>query len=138
MPRRAVIVSYRLGGTDGVSVEAAKWAWALGELGFAVRRVAGEILDTKQPTDVVVARLALDVVESPDAATVVEALGDDELVVVENLCSLPLNEAASRVVGDVLERRAGRTLLHHHDLPWERQRFTEVRGIPRTSTALCT
>ena len=37
----AVVVSYRLGGADGVAVEAAKWEWALRELGFTVRRVAG-------------------------------------------------------------------------------------------------
>ena len=38
----AVVVSYRLGGADGVAIEAAKWEWALRELGFTVRRVAGE------------------------------------------------------------------------------------------------
>ena len=30
------VVSYRLGGSDGVSVEAAKWAWAFRSLGFDV------------------------------------------------------------------------------------------------------
>ena len=29
-PGRLAIVSFRLGGQDGVSIEAAKWAWALG------------------------------------------------------------------------------------------------------------
>ncbi len=130
MGPRAVIVSYRLGGTDGVSVEAAKWAWALRALGFTVRRVAGEISGDPARDDREIPALRLDAMEAPDPATVADALGDDELVVVENLCSLPLHEAASRVVGDVLERRTGRTLLHHHDLPWERERFTDVRGIP--------
>ena len=37
----AAIVSFRLGGTDGVSIEAGKWAWALGRLGFEVVTVAG-------------------------------------------------------------------------------------------------
>ena len=36
-----VVVSYRLGGQDGVSVEAAKWAWAFGQLGFDVATIAG-------------------------------------------------------------------------------------------------
>ena len=36
----AVQLSYRLGGSDGVAVEARKWEWALQELGFRVRRVA--------------------------------------------------------------------------------------------------
>jgi hypothetical protein len=37
----AVSLSYRLGGPDGVSVEAAKWQWALERLGYQVRTVAG-------------------------------------------------------------------------------------------------
>ena len=45
-----VQLSFRLGGADGVAVEARKWAWALGELGFEVRRVAGEIDDGRAPT----------------------------------------------------------------------------------------
>ena len=36
------VVSYRLGGPDGVSVEAAKWIAALHTLGYRVRTVAGE------------------------------------------------------------------------------------------------
>ena len=54
------VVSYRLGGDDGVSVEARKWAWALGELGFAVRRVAGAFEDDGSPDDAVVAGLTID------------------------------------------------------------------------------
>ena len=46
----AVMVSYRLGGADGVAVEARKWEWALHELGFRVRRVAGEFDDGLRPT----------------------------------------------------------------------------------------
>jgi hypothetical protein len=37
MPPTAVQLSYRLGGADGVAVEARKWEWALRELGFEVR-----------------------------------------------------------------------------------------------------
>src|SRR3954463_4093267 len=37
----AVVVSFRLGGADGVAVEARKGAWALGELGFQGRRGGG-------------------------------------------------------------------------------------------------
>ena len=47
----AVFVSFRLGGTDGVSIEARKWEWALRELGFATRRVAGELDDGLRPDD---------------------------------------------------------------------------------------
>ena len=49
------------------------------------------------------------------------ALQDADLVVVENLCSLPLNPAAATVVARVLAGRP--TVMHHHDLPWQRPRF---------------
>ncbi len=39
----ATFLSYRLGGTDGVSIEAAKWMEALETSGFATRRVAGRL-----------------------------------------------------------------------------------------------
>ena len=109
----AVIVSYRLGGPDGVSVEAAKWGWALRRLGFEVRTVAGA-----GEADVVLPALAMDGAEAPDPAEVGPALEAD-LAVVENLCSLPLNRAASEVVASVLAGR--KALLHHHDLPWQRE-----------------
>ena len=55
----ATFLSYRLGGTDGVSVETAKWEWALRELGFATRRVAGE-LDAMRSDDTWLAFLSID------------------------------------------------------------------------------
>jgi len=112
----AAIVSFRLGGPDGVSVEAAKWGWALGELGFHVRTVAGS-----GNADVVVPGLAIDAPGPPAAADVAAAVDGAGLVVVENLCSLPLNPAAAEVVAGVLAGR--RAVLHHHDLPWQRPRF---------------
>src|SRR5207253_615576 len=40
--RRVAILSFRLGGRDGVSVEADKWARVLRELGLVVTTIAGE------------------------------------------------------------------------------------------------
>ena len=60
MPPTAVQLSYRLGGADGVAVEASKWEWALHELGFAVRRVAGELDDESRADDVTLPFLAID------------------------------------------------------------------------------
>ena len=69
----AVQLSYRLGGSDGVAVEARKWEWALRELGFSVRRVAGELDDGLRPDDAWLPFLAID---PPDgAATDPGALG---------------------------------------------------------------
>lgn len=116
----AAIVSFRLGGPDGVSVEAAKWGWALGRLGFDVQTVAGG-----GTAGVVLPGLGIDAAVPPSAGEVDEALAGAGLVVVENLCSLPLNPAAATVVADVLRGR--RAVLRHHDLPWQRERFA---GFP--------
>ena len=115
-PPTAALVSFRLGGPDGVSVEAAKWAWALRTLGYAVRTVAGA-----GAADVLVPGLAIDAAEPPPAGEVAAALDGAAIVVVENLCSLPLNPAAGEMVAAALAGRPA--VLHHHDLPWQRPRF---------------
>lgn len=119
----AAIVSFRLGGPDGVSVEARKWQWALEQLGFAVRTVAGE-----GTADALLPGLAIDAAEPPTTGEVGAALDDVDLVVVENLCSLPLNPAAAGVVASVLRGR--HAVLHHHDLPWQRERFLRMPPPP--------
>jgi glycosyltransferase involved in cell wall biosynthesis len=112
----AAIVSFRLGGSDGVAVEAAKWSGALSVLGFDVRTVAGE-----GPVDRLVPGLAMGAPEPPTAPEVEVALADADLVVVENLFSLPLNERGAAVVAAVIKDR--RAVLHHHDLPWQREQY---------------
>jgi mannosylglucosylglycerate synthase len=152
----AVVVSFRLGGVDGVAVEARKWAWALGELGFRVRRVAGAIEDQGEPDDTVLPGLAIAPIttgapideakieealisEAPiDEATVAAALDGADLVIVDNLCSLPLNVEAARAVAAVAARHRGRVLFRHHDLPWQRRHLAHLGSDlpPRVSGAL--
>jgi mannosylglucosylglycerate synthase len=112
------MVSFRLGGGDGVAIEAAKWASALGVLGWDVRTLAGE-----GPADHVLPGLAMDAPEPPTTGEIGAALADADLVVVENLCSLPLNPAASDLVATVCRGRP--TVLHHHDLPWQRAHLAD-------------
>lgn len=124
VPRLAVICSYRLGMRDGVSVEAAKWSWALARLGFSVRTVAGE-----GPADLVLPGLALDARSpTPDRGTLATAFGGAEVVVVENLCSLPLNPAAGTAVAAALAGRPA--VLHHHDLALERPSLAHLGPPP--------
>ena len=52
---RVAVVSFRLGGTDGVSIEAAKWVGALRHLGHHVTTVAGS-----GSADCIIAGLAAD------------------------------------------------------------------------------
>ena len=49
-------------------------------------------------------------------------------MVVENLCTIPLNLPASRVVAGVLAGRPA--VLHHHDPPWQRDHFAHVDELP--------
>jgi glycosyltransferase involved in cell wall biosynthesis len=123
----AAFVSFRLGGADGVSVEARKWAWAFEQLGFATRRIAGEIEDEPRPGDVVLPWLGIDATDvEPDVAALAGALTDADLVVAENLCSLPLNPTASRLTARVLAGLGTRVVFHHHDLPWQRRAFSHA------------
>lgn len=108
--------------TDGVSIVAEQWARTLTGLGFEIRTVAGE-----GPVDHLVPGLAIDAA-APSGGDVTSALSDADLVVVENLLSIPLNLAASAIVADVLRGRP--TIVHHHDPPWQRERFTHVTQLP--------
>jgi mannosylglucosylglycerate synthase len=131
MARTAVLLSYRLGGTDGVSVEAGKWERALHTLGFTTRRVAGQLCDGPRPHDVALPGIAID---APDGAAdpqqVATALQGADLVVAENICSLPLNVDAACAASAALAHHPGRVVFHHHDLPWQRAELATVRGLP--------
>lgn len=59
-----------------------------------------------------------------------DALAGADLVVVENVCSLPLNPPAAEALATVLAGRPA--ILHHHDLPWQRERFADVGGAAAT------
>ena len=126
---RITLVSFRLGGTDGVAIESAKWLAALTTLGHHVRTVAGE-----GDADVVLPSLAIDATTSTSVPVLREAIGDADLVIVENLASLPLNPEARDAVYRVLEGR--RALFHHHDLPWQRPHLANLEG-PRTGPLWC-
>ena len=126
---RVVVVSFRLGGRDGVSVEADKWIRVLRAMGHVVTTVAAE-----GPVDVAVPGLGIDDADRPPTpAAVASGVGDADLAIVENLCSLPLNLPAALVVADVLRGRPA--VLHHHDLPWQRERFAHVTELPPTDPA---
>jgi glycosyltransferase involved in cell wall biosynthesis len=138
MARNTVTISFRLGGDDGVSVEARKWEAALQDLGFAYKRVAGAIEDTQRPDDVVIPGLAINPTEPVDQPRLQTALNDADLIIVDNLCSLPLNGAAAESVTQAVENTNARVLYRHHDLPWQRRalKHLERDWPPRTEGAL--
>ncbi len=119
----AAFLSFRLGLDDGVSVVARQWQSAFAELGWETYSVAGD-----GPVDVLVSGLELGAPDPPEPEAVADALGSADLVVVENLLSIPMNLPASQVVAKVLEDRPA--LLHHHDPPWQRSRFAHITELP--------
>lgn len=120
---RGAIVSFRLGLSDGVSIVAHLWQKMLSEIGFEMVTVAGE-----GPVDRLVPGLGIEQLEGPDPDAFAAAVADVDLVVVENLCTIPLNLSAAATVARTLAGRPA--ILHHHDPPWQRERFLEVTEIP--------
>lgn len=113
---RVAFCSFRLGGRDGVSIEVAKWQRAFEDLGWQVSDVAGA-----GAADRILPGLALDSNEGPAAAELAEAFEPADLVVVDNLCSIPLNPPAAAAVGLALKDRPA--ILRHHDLAWQHARW---------------
>ncbi|MDQ4010126.1 MAG: glycosyltransferase [Actinomycetota bacterium] len=117
------VLSYRLGAADGVSVSAAQWVTALRRLGCQVRTVAGA-----GAADHLVPGLAFDTDRPARNRDIEAALRGVDLVVVENVCSLPMNQQVSEAVAQSVRGRTA--VLRHHDLPWERERYAHLRGWP--------
>ena len=131
MAPRAAFVSFRFGMTDGVSVVARTWMDAFEQFGFDVVTVA-----SGPGVDRVVTGLAIDAPPGDHDALVAElreALAEVDLVVVENLLTIPLNLPASRALAEVLRGRPA--LLHHHDPPWHRERFAHITELPANDPA---
>jgi glycosyltransferase involved in cell wall biosynthesis len=118
---RIALVSFRLGGTDGVSIEATKWVQALRRLGHEVHTIAGSGVAGR-----LIPGLAADATTPPSRAHLRDALDGYDVVIVENLASLPLNVAAREVLYDVLDDREA--IFRHHDLAWQRAHLAHLDG----------
>ena len=124
----AAIVSFRLGMSDGVSIVAGSWRRALEEIGYETYTVAAD-----GPVDVVVPGLAIEAATPPTIPVLEAALDHASIVVVENLLSIPLNLPASRQLATYLRGRPA--ILHHHDPPWQRERFAHITELPPNDPA---
>ena len=49
-------------------------------------------------------------------------------MVVDNVCSLPMNPAVGEAVAEYLAGRVA--VLRHHDLPWEREQYADLTAWP--------
>ena len=129
MPKCSFL-SFRFGPTDGVSVVAQNWAEVLAGLGFEVSWVAGSFEPGwKSPGETtIVEGLGIGDEQAPNMSELHNALNGQDLVIVENLLSIPLNLAASHAVAEVLRGRP--TIIHHHDPPWQREQYSHIEDLP--------
>ena len=117
------IISFRLGGTDGVSVVARLWQQILNNLGFSTYTIAGA-----GTPDVLLPKLAIGANSPPDPAELNSALANSDLTLVENIGSIPLNLPASLSLLEVLKGRPA--IMHHHDPPWQREHWGHITELP--------
>ena len=148
---RIGIVSTRLAGTDGVSLETAKWAAVLSDLGHSVFYFAGESDRPKQRSRVVpeahfnhlsIQQINADLFSgttrrSPATSDAVAELRsylkqqlrdfvqdfEIQLLIVENALSLPMNVPFGLALTELIAESGIPTVAHHHDFSWERSRF---------------
>jgi len=143
-------VSTRLAGTDGVSLEARKWADVLSSLGHQCFCFAGEVDWAPEHSHVVpeahfehpeVRALSESLfghsVRSPKISRAVQALKEHlkshlyrfadsfvlDLLIVENALAIPMNVPLGLALTEFIAETEIPTLGHHHDFSWERARF---------------
>jgi len=147
---RVGFVSTRIAGTDGVSLEIAKWAEVIERVGIECYYIAGEsdrpadrsfIIEEahfNHPTIRDISRRAFGVeLRSPeltnDITTMTRVIRDKldaaiqasqvDVLIVENALTIPMNlPLGIALVHEVQERPIG-CVAHHHDFFWERDRF---------------
>lgn len=140
----------RLAGVDGVTFEAAKWEAALTRMGHEVRLCAGEVdalrasarlippMHFAWPPAARVTAAAFDPNSDPHAVReelerltallfpVLDHWVESEAIetlIVENAWAIPMHLPLGLALRRVVENRMLRTIGHHHDYWWERERF---------------
>ncbi len=149
-PKRIGFVSTRLAGTDGVSLEAAKWATVLERMGMQCYYMAGE-MDTPRERSLLVPSChfnhpgAIEVyngcfgqsVRLPRIsrkcdelkAVLKQSVRDFvdhfrlDLIVPENAVTIPMNIPLGLAITEYLIELGTPAIAHHHDFYWERNRF---------------
>jgi glycosyltransferase involved in cell wall biosynthesis len=150
-PQRVLFVSTRIMGTDGVSLEIAKWTELLESLGVECRFLCGATdrpLDRsflvpeanfKHPTIQEINSQCLGrksrsrdmtglILKTAEAIkySIYAAFEQwrPEVVIVENALTLPINLPLGIALDQVLLETEIPCIAHHHDFAWERQRYT--------------
>jgi len=146
-------VSTRFAGTDGVSLETAKWVDVLRSKGCEVFFMAG-LLDTEpeishlspkaffhhREIEEVHYALFVEKKRTPALTARIAELKDElkeelrsfrrrfsfDILVVENALAIPLNVPLGLAITEYILEEELPTIAHHHDFHWERKRFHSV------------
>jgi glycosyltransferase involved in cell wall biosynthesis len=143
-------ISTRIAGTDGVSLELEKWANVFEKLGLACFYFAGELDRPPEQSYLVeeahfthpeikavynksFGTVTRDRIVSKKIYHLAIKLKDDlydfvdkfgiDLIIPENALTIPLNIPLGIALTEFIEETNIRTLAHHHDFYWERDRF---------------
>lgn len=150
-PKRIGFISTRFQGTDGVTLEARKWAHILEGLGHTCFWMAGQL----DAPDGVSHTAPLAYFHHPEVAelqrqlfgvpvrtravtnaiqSIKERLKDDiyrfiekyqlEVLVPENILAIPMHVPLGLAMTEVIAETTLPVIAHHHDFTWERERFT--------------
>jgi mannosylglucosylglycerate synthase len=149
-PKRIGFISTRFHGTDGVTLEAKKWAQILGDLGHESFWMAG-MLDTPPAVShhaplayfnhpqVAELQAGLFGVKTRSRAVtdsihaIKNNLKDElysfiekfklEVLIPQNILAIPMHVPLGLAMTEVIAETGLPTIAHHHDFAWERERF---------------
>jgi mannosylglucosylglycerate synthase len=154
-PKRIGFISTRFQGTDGVTLEARKWAHILKSMGHSCYWMAGvidapaEVSHTaplaffNHPEVAAVQAKLFGVAVRNRAVTnqiqsIKERLKDElyqfirqyqlEVLVPENILAIPMHVPLGLAMTEVIAETTLPVIAHHHDFAWERERFT-LNGV---------
>jgi glycosyltransferase involved in cell wall biosynthesis len=150
MSHRLGFVGTRFAGSDGVSLESAKWAHVLEQHGHQIFWMAGEV-DPELGSSMLVPEAHFthpeirrineqafrNITRSPELSREIHQLSNRlkdslyefvrrfkvEVLIVENALSLPMNIPLGVALNNFIAETGMPTIAHHHDFYWERRRF---------------
>lgn len=150
---RILLTHYRVGETDGVSLEMDKWKWALEQQGHQVFYMAGssgsveaECINALLYEDELNAKITQDAFIAPQyfeteqslleaihsqaediasqATAIIEKLNID-VIVPNNIFAVGHSLAAAIGLEKAIENTGVKVVNHHHDFHWEREKFSQ-------------
>jgi glycosyltransferase involved in cell wall biosynthesis len=149
--RNIGFISTRFAGTDGVSLETAKWAEVLEEMEYSFFYFAGELdrpgnqsmlcpkAHFTHPDISAINEFVFGHMTRPEEIThqierIKQELKDDvkafinvfhiDLIIVENAFAIPINLPLGVALTEVVAESGIPTIAHNHDFFWERKRFS--------------